>query len=1036
MEKGRGKTKKREKRHAGTPEQSTNRQQNAPSNIPWEQILVVSGIEQAQSALDSITHLSHETEPNSVLPHFQDITTVAVGEPSKTVTRVQEKKQIKEESERMQEEQMSAQMASEQHHISQSGCDQPKEKKTRMSWPDYAMDEAITDVLNGSSIRTAAAKYNVPSSSLHDRVSRKKFGKKRRKGDVSEGMEHEMSMVVPEKKCWDNNEMQDDVAYGQEVSVKNLELNADDRAITIVPSGSCEPVADMDDHTAEMDAPVVEVLDEQITSIAESEDFPSDVDLEEVIVDTINGSGDDVAEVTVPCGKRMRMVTVRCSKQKGQRKYKWSNEDMVNAYKAVKNGNMTQRQAAANYNVPFWTLRDRLRGKVKMFDDAGNLIQAIRCVRYTNWTVEDMENAIRDVKNGMSQRKAAIVHGIPKSSLADRITGKRTISSNIRTSLSRVQSAGDSCEGSSQGRTKEAAGRGRKTGVKGSIRGTKGKAVEKRVENSHENEGSYEESLLTDNVEVHVIDEELVVRDLIEDTSDVIVRQNEKITALNGNCAESRPDPPEQDSKNNLAVRDCDNELRGSEESAVDDVLNGRKGHFRGRVTMSGDGSSKSRGIKGLVGGWESQDMESAINDVMEKGISIRKAASAHRIPKSTLADRITKGRNKGGFELLIAELKPIATTEEEVAAIKSLETGKMSPKAAARLFGISFSRLRKVLTSKSGATAKNMETEMAIKSVEQEMNSQVCPEQVETIPGPAGTDCVPGIPVSNTQARPSEAASSPNEADTNEQLEKMDCKVKKERMKWNLENLDLALAAVKDGKLSLRGAARFYGIPKSTLGDFIKGKRSSGTNPGPKRLLSIQEENALAGWLLTMGNAGRHVKVQEVLETVKAILDKSGRVIRRLENNMPRQSWWYGFLARHKEVAECRRSLKAERDWFADDAEEASEATEVTSNIQSLETEVKLLTEKIYTDYITRRESQPPVEEEEHETVCGICNQGSIGEDGGEVWISCGTMGETGALVDGCGVWCHLQCSNLGRDNLSTNELKLITWHCPKCVS
>ncbi len=69
-------------------------------------------------------------------------------------------------------------------------------------------------------------------------------------GDVSEGLEHEMSMVVPEKKCWDSNEVEDDVAYGQEVSVKNLALNADARAITVVPSGSCEPVADMDDHTA------------------------------------------------------------------------------------------------------------------------------------------------------------------------------------------------------------------------------------------------------------------------------------------------------------------------------------------------------------------------------------------------------------------------------------------------------------------------------------------------------------------------------------------------------------------------------------------------------------------------------------------------------------------------------------------------------------------------------------------------------------------------------------------------------------------
>ena len=74
--------------------------------------------------------LSDATEQAHVLPHFEDITTVAVGEPSKTATRMKGKnrtsQQIKEESETMQEGQMSAQMASEQHHTSQSGCDQPK----------------------------------------------------------------------------------------------------------------------------------------------------------------------------------------------------------------------------------------------------------------------------------------------------------------------------------------------------------------------------------------------------------------------------------------------------------------------------------------------------------------------------------------------------------------------------------------------------------------------------------------------------------------------------------------------------------------------------------------------------------------------------------------------------------------------------------------------------------------------------------------------------------------------------------------------
>ena len=43
--------------------------------------------------------------------------------------------------------------------------------------------------------------------------------------------------------------------------------------------------------------------------------------------------------------------------------------------------------------------------------------------------------------------------------------------------------------------------------------------------------------------------------------------------------------------------------------------------------------------------------MESAINDVMENGMSIRKSADAHGIPKSSLADRITRRRrSKGGM--------------------------------------------------------------------------------------------------------------------------------------------------------------------------------------------------------------------------------------------------------------------------------------------------------------------------------------------------------------------------------------------------
>ena len=112
------------------------------------------------------------------------------------------------------------------------------------------MDEAIAAVVNGSSIRTAATKFNVPSSSLHDRVSLKKFGKKRRKGDISEDMEHEVSMVVPEKKRWDSDEMQDMEACDQKESVESLESHVGGRDIAIVPSTNNEPVLDMNSHAA------------------------------------------------------------------------------------------------------------------------------------------------------------------------------------------------------------------------------------------------------------------------------------------------------------------------------------------------------------------------------------------------------------------------------------------------------------------------------------------------------------------------------------------------------------------------------------------------------------------------------------------------------------------------------------------------------------------------------------------------------------------------------------------------------------------
>ena len=56
---------------------------------------------------------------------------------------------------------------------------------------------------------------------------------------------------------------------------------------------------------------------------------------------------------------------------------------------------------------------------------------------------------------------------------------------------------------------------------------------------------------------------------------------------------------------------------------------------------------------------------------------------------------------------------------------------------------------------------------------------------------------------------------------------------------------LDLALQEVRVGK-SIRKAALEYGIPKSTLHNYVSGKILAKSHQGPERYLTDVEENAL----------------------------------------------------------------------------------------------------------------------------------------------------------------------------------------------
>ena len=224
---------------------------------------------------------------------------------------------------------------------------------------------------------------------------------------------------------------------------------------------------------------------------------------------------------------------------------------------------------------------------------------------------------------------------------------------------------------------------------------------------------------------------------------------------------------------------------------------------------------------------------------------------------------------------------------------LQKLENGKINPKTIAKRFGLSSTCLRKL--------AAGNETEICFSDMPGDLVSGVSEDGAgrhgDRMQGSLSKNqqdfCLPDIEA-NLQAG-------------------VDSKARRLRMRWSPDNLEQAIAAVRDGHLSLRGSSRMYGIPKSTLGDILRGKSSVGLSSRGNHLLNDEEEASVAGWLVTMAKAGRHVKVKEVLDTVKAILDKSGRSVPRLKDNLPKGSWWYGFLARHEEVAAIRKQSKAE---------------------------------------------------------------------------------------------------------------------------
>ncbi|VDI22166.1 Hypothetical predicted protein [Mytilus galloprovincialis] len=119
----------------------------------------------------------------------------------------------------------------------------------------------------------------------------------------------------------------------------------------------------------------------------------------------------------------------------------------------------------------------------------------------------------------------------------------------------------------------------------------------------------------------------------------------------------------------------------------------------------------------------------------------------------------------------------------------------------------------------------------------------------------------------------------------------------------YALEDIKNAVQMVENKAMSIRSASRQYNVPKTTIIDKLNGRSSLQARSGPSPVLFDSEEEMLVHWVIDMAKIGYGQTRQQLLYTVKTILDHDGRKT-PFKDNLPGKDWLYAFMKRHPEIS------------------------------------------------------------------------------------------------------------------------------------
>lgn len=123
---------------------------------------------------------------------------------------------------------------------------------------------------------------------------------------------------------------------------------------------------------------------------------------------------------------------------------------------------------------------------------------------------------------------------------------------------------------------------------------------------------------------------------------------------------------------------------------------------------------------------------------------------------------------------------------------------------------------------------------------------------------------------------------------------------------------VEKAIQAVLDGRCTLRGAAEEFNIPYGTIYNRYHGKHIK--KPGAQPVFSEAQEKAILQSIAKCADWGFPLSLLDLRMFAKALLDRSGRIVAKFQNNIPGVDWAYSLLKRHKDCYSQRVAANIKR--------------------------------------------------------------------------------------------------------------------------